>query len=894
MWRQGKTGFAKALGLVIMVVVCAAPTLAQTLYTWTDLSMPTDQNWNDPNNWNPNNMGFPNNGANVNVPNVAPLFSPILNVPVTLNNLTINSGAVVAMGPPDGVSMTLSGSMLSGDVQMNNKGGATTGLIIGNTLTYYTGLNGLSMFDNSSITGGGTLINQGTIAYGGGVGLSPNGLIGGGLTVQNFGTITSGVGAPNLEVTPNSKWLNDGEIGVGITSTQGGVLQIAGGTITQQPAGLILANGGTVYLQAMVTGAVTGAATIDGGILATANGGSIVGCAAYLENLTNNGAFVSGNEPGCPPNFSLGTDLVGTITNNGSITVMNGSLGIINSVTLAGSGSVLLSDASISGIGGSTFTNQQTISGVGGIGVALDNEGTISAGGGGTGTRTLTIGDIFKTNGGTLTAAADYTLEISSGVLDNYGGFIFPAEGGTVLLDKNVQVNGGTVAGVTTNGAALNGTTNAMFLPGIISVEAGSQATLGGTINGSNDANITVGTNSGSGAILAAGANLALNAVTVSLPSNINPNQIILNGFTATVGGGIDGAGDVSDGTLKMTSGSSINCNDNSEPLTFATNTTVGFYPGSTFSNSTGCTLQFLGDVPNINQNTGTIQDINGTFGGPVVFPQGTNIVTVEQSTINWMPNASCVAGSVGGPTACNFTTIRAGSTINDYGMFIAPSSFTVGAGGTVNVQSGGSLGVTGSGANINVNGGAFTNNYLVTVPGVGGFYLNTGTAEGTNATYEASVYVGTSSKDLASRKNTAHHLVNTHPGKPSAETANFVIGTGPNPPQAGLVTITQSYTQAANGVLYVLIGGINAGTQYSQLNVTGSATLSGTLNVALIKGFVPQVGQVFTVMNGSEGITDTFTTVNGLAINSDEHFAIAYNSDSITLTVESGPLGPR
>jgi len=70
---------------------------------------------------------------------------------------------------------------------------------------------------------------------------------------------------------------------------------------------------------------------------------------------------------------------------------------------------------------------------------------------------------------------------------------------------------------------------------------------------------------------------------------------------------------------------------------------------------------------------------------------------------------------------------------------------------------------------------------------------------------------------------------------------------------------------------------------------VTGPVNLAGTLNIALINKFVPQLGQTFTIVNAPSGITGTFATVNGTKINGNEQFAISYNSDSVVLTVESG-----
>jgi hypothetical protein len=106
---------------------------------------------------------------------------------------------------------------------------------------------------------------------------------------------------------------------------------------------------------------------------------------------------------------------------------------------------------------------------------------------------------------------------------------------------------------------------------------------------------------------------------------------------------------------------------------------------------------------------------------------------------------------------------------------------------------------------------------------------------------------------------------------------------------KAGLLTLSNNYTQLATGVMDVQIGGTEAGAEYSRLNVTGPVALNGTLNIALIGGFSPQLGQSFTILHSPSGVTGTFSTVNGTSINSSEHFHMSYTSAAVVLTVVSG-----
>ena len=66
------------------------------------------------------------------------------------------------------------------------------------------------------------------------------------------------------------------------------------------------------------------------------------------------------------------------------------------------------------------------------------------------------------------------------------------------------------------------------------------------------------------------------------------------------------------------------------------------------------------------------------------------------------------------------------------------------------------------------------------------------------------------------------------------------------------------------------------------------TATLGGTLNISLINGFVPTIGSKFKIVDYTSE-SGQFATVNGLAINSSEHFAVAYQGADVLLTVVSG-----
>jgi hypothetical protein len=88
-----------------------------------------------------------------------------------------------------------------------------------------------------------------------------------------------------------------------------------------------------------------------------------------------------------------------------------------------------------------------------------------------------------------------------------------------------------------------------------------------------------------------------------------------------------------------------------------------------------------------------------------------------------------------------------------------------------------------------------------------------------------------------------------------------------------GLVTIDGDYFQtAAFGTLSLNIGGTQAGTDYSQLVVNGSATLDGTLQVNLANGYQPQSGDRFHPLL-ADAVSGAFAAYTGDAFD----FLIVY-----------------
>jgi hypothetical protein len=93
-------------------------------------------------------------------------------------------------------------------------------------------------------------------------------------------------------------------------------------------------------------------------------------------------------------------------------------------------------------------------------------------------------------------------------------------------------------------------------------------------------------------------------------------------------------------------------------------------------------------------------------------------------------------------------------------------------------------------------------------------------------------------------------------------ETLTAGVTNSGNVSPLGAATIAGSYVQTSGGTLDIGIGGTTPGTGYDQLNITGSATLAGTLNVSLINGWAPSSGDVYQILTYASETGD-FSTKN-------------------------------
>lgn len=197
---------------------------------------------------------------------------------------------------------------------------------------------------------------------------------------------------------------------------------------------------------------------------------------------------------------------------------------------------------------------------------------------------------------------------------------------------------------------------------------------------------------------------------------------------------------------------------------------------------------------------------------------------------------------------------------------------------GTVNIHN---TGTGRAGISTGFLGGAFYNSSTGTVnvgmgiggTWVGGFNLaltNNGTI---NINKAGSVNASTAGTGTYAGSYPFENTNNFAPGNSGAGCLNF---------SSGYANIATSPTPQTN----IEIGGTTACSQHDRINVTGTANLTGTLNISLINSFVPTAGQSFTLLQATSRV-GTYSTVNFPSV-PDITWTISYNATGVTINANA------
>lgn len=101
----------------------------------------------------------------------------------------------------------------------------------------------------------------------------------------------------------------------------------------------------------------------------------------------------------------------------------------------------------------------------------------------------------------------------------------------------------------------------------------------------------------------------------------------------------------------------------------------------------------------------------------------------------------------------------------------------------------------------------------------------------------------------------------------------------------AGLLSTDAALTMGTTSVFNVDIAGLGAGTGFDQLNTTDVLTLDGDLNVGLLGGYVPNIGDSFPIANANS-VVGAPANVNLPFIAADREFSLNVGASTVALDV--------
>jgi autotransporter-associated beta strand protein len=380
------------------------------------------------------------------------------------------------------------------------------------------------------------------------------------------------------------------------------------------------------------------------------------------------------------------------------------------------------------------------------------------------------------------------------------------------------------------------------------------------------------------------------------------------NGFDLVVGGQISGTGDLYIGNETDISGAFVVFN-HANTYTGSTNVMNGsLYLGATNALPTNTPLVVAGagqlylyvstfsggtsNTTSYNQTIGTLSDASQDDSGNIYL--GTGKLTINETTSTTFTgtisdNDGFDLGEKGG------SIIKTGSGTLTYGdSFSSQSTYT----GSTTVEAGklllgandilpeGGNGIAAT--NLIVTGGTFeTGEHQQTVNAVtnsGGTVLIDPSGSVQSVLTVATIYNQTAasaitqvdgtlvmSKSSATLQLSGGELVGTGTVSKSSVTGATLTNSGGtvsphdivSGPLTGKLTINGSYTQSAGGKLLIDLGGSTTGN-FDVLAVT-NAKLAGALDVKLVNGFTPTVGETFNFLTYSGTESGTFASYVGM-----------------------------
>ena len=698
------------------------------------------------------------------------------------------------------------------------------------------------------------------------------------VTLTNDGTVNANVAGGALAVAApyfNNPITNNGTL----EATNGGTLDVE--NVAQSVTGVIDAASGNVQIESVSGGTLESAKGYAVNLVSAASAGPLVG--SEISGTTANPLAITSGSTVVVTTTEASSNNVGVsgaVTNNGMIQIAGpaqsnsgvqvATLLLTANTDISGSGTIALSNnGGIDSTGDSgqqvytlTVGPQQTISGDGYLGLGnltnpntlnVVNNGTIdanSAGGGlsvgstgnqpGTNTATITNNNVLEaTNNGTLSLESTEINQSSAGVIY--------AHGGTVVIATDALLGtAGALAGPMVSGGALQSAPGSEIQSGNSFVLSGSAAT---------PTTITTGTIVDAPLVVA-------NRGEFVTPTSIQISGTVTNDGLIRVGDNPSGIFPIGypqflspelllrpNSTLSGTGSAAI------DPSPYQiynqqNPTSTPIPPSQLHESELAINAAEFG--------TGTSVMDNQLTNGGIVLADGTG-GTLELQADN--TNNGTYEAEGGG-----VLQVDSGTLANYSSGTLTGGAYDAASGGSINLVG---ASITTNAANVTLDGASST--FAAIAP----ITQNTGSFTLTNSA------AFTTTGDFTNTGTVA--VLNG---------ADFVV-TG-KLTNSGTITLDPS-TISVNGDMILqsdstLTFGLSSNTsgQYDQINVSGAATLAGTLSVNVLSGFTPTLGETFTILTASNGITGSFnqsTVTSGLDV-----FQLQYSNGSVQLDTTAVP----
>ncbi len=812
-------------------------------------------------------------------------------VTAIVGNTVSGSGTLNIVGTGGTITFSGTGSAFTGSLVLNNAAGTETVKLGGaaplgtaiinfaasNTVLDLAGVSnsignlsssgGLGQVINSvaasstlTVNGSGSSSYSGVIADGAATGktLSLNIALTGGAALTLSGTTNTYSGGTTLTSGVLAVGVN-GNLGTGGVTFSGGTLRLADGfsgasgrtlTLNNVAGNLIDVSGATVN-GAGIAGQITGAGglTISGstGVLTLSgannySGGTTISAGVTVRagsSTALGSSTVTFAAAGATLDLNAQALTVGGITSSGGVGTISNSNASAASLTLATAGTYVYGGLITDGTGTislvvapGTGSTTLTLSGANGYtgGTSIGNNATIrigNTGSLGTGTVTFTAPNATLGLNGLALTVGNLSSTAGNGIITN-----------SSATAASVTVNGSTSSAF--GGSIANGTGTVSLS---VALTGGSTLTLGGANTYTGGTSISSGTLNVSGSLATTG-NVTLSGTGQAIFSNASGQQLatLNNGSSAAVGASFTG-----NSTLAALTGAGT--------TSFAANANVTtFNTGSvrvggigTFGTVTSGTLTFAGA-------SASIATLNASAGTTISLSSGTNLALTGG-------NYGGAIHGAGGNVAIGGALTLSGAS-NDYS-------------GTTNVNSGGSLFLTGSIANsavsINTNGNLAGNGSI----GSGGLTINGGTFDQSafSPGGTASMAIGgnlTLSGGLLNFRlnNGGSDILNVSGNVVITSTTQIGIASFGSPLTAANYTIISAPTSTTIANLATeLTFSATAITNLSNAHLTGSFVQSGGVQVDLVTTVVPITWTGIGGGSAPNGAWDTVTqnwSVNG------------------------------